>query len=568
MSKKKTGGAPWGGWTPASDFRSGASYNFVPAASEYSKRGGVHIYVRYGRGPSHVTVVDHDSDFMRIKCPDRELLIVANGQRAHIYRPMQGTYDEFYNFSPFWEHSSADLEYGCVMTNYTSYIGKEKRSSGIRRKDFRYGIDQHTKIIADSGGFQLVKGTVDYIDPKELVTWYNDNVDWGMVLDTPLASNGLEIYTRSAKVQAENTRIMMDNKRPGLELLNIIHGAVGKEMDTFRKIVERPDIDRLAVGGIYFGSILSSIDRLCAIMTGGQRYKHYHALGIANITQTIPLMRLSGSDIAPLITSDSSSHLQAANGRKYYKPNGTEALPEVLFYADAGGYHPGGNQLLNCTCPICSVVKYTDVLSMVNSNTITLLLVYHNLFSIQMFQKSLYDRVAGVPVGEAKDALRTLFGNSKAKRKQLQEFFHTLDFVDMVKTSGLADARKEFAFYLPKTDSDTGATKTLFSGIEMEETADPTRDLAILKKYEDAQAGRLKLSSTPERKPAPPKKKKVKLEAEEGAAPEPEVVEPVKLDKAGRKKKNIASATKIGNKAMGVTRSKRPGKQKVKKKKK
>lgn len=541
----------WGDWTPASDFRGGETYQWIAAASEYSKRGGVMAYVRYGRGPNKVTLVSGDSDHLRIACPDRELILIANGNRAHIYRPMEGTFDEFYNFSPFFEHAAGDLNYGCVMTNYTSYIGKETRSSGIRRGSYRH--PDAIKVLADSGGFQLLKETVDFIDPKQLIDWYNDNVDWGMVLDLPINTPGLDIHKRAAKIQAHNTKVMMDNKREGLELFNIIHGNDDAEMNAFRKIVERPDIDRLAVGGIYYGTILHSINRLCGIIQGGQSYKHYHALGVANITQTIPFMRMSGR-LAPLITSDSSSHLQAAMGRKYYQPNGLEALPDVRFFADAGGSVPGSNQFLPCHCPICRVLKYTDVMAMVNSNTITLLMGYHNLYVIQDLQRSLYDRVAHVPLADAKEGIKHLFANSKSKRKQISELMASMDFIEAVEKIGLKEARKDFGYWLLAEEGGAQA-KSMFAGIaagadkrtqkdeltgEEEEyiEPDPVKDNRLLSKYEAYQRGE---SVTP------PKAKKG--------------------EKKAKVKKKKTGATKNGGKTMGVQRAVKPGAKKIKKKK-
>jgi len=435
-------------------------YHFVPAAVSY-RSAVLQIYVTYGKFGKDVVLKEKAPGYIRVQCPDRDLVLIANINSALAYKPMDGTYDEVYTFSPFHEYSVEDLPIEYYMVNYLEFAGKETKSPRVRRAPF----DSRVKAICDSGGFQIYKGDIEYIDPLKLVEWYSENIDLGMVLDIPSDVRGVEFYKRLAKVQAANTEIMMSNKRDTLELFNIFHGTDPKEVEAYRKIVERDDIDRIAVGGLYTGTAMGSTSKLLDILHTGRRYKHYHILGVQNMLQVLPLIRVATNEKI-LITSDSSTWIKKATSKEYYFSPGLEEAPKLLLIGSknnkgySGGYIASGYVTLPCSCPICSVVKYKDVFSCISSMILSQALAYHNLFSSQTYMNGMYDAMKDMTTKEIKEVAIRQFGDSGSARKKrrkahVDDMIRVFDYIDDVTKLGLKEANVKWKFYLPTSYSTT-----------------------------------------------------------------------------------------------------------------
>lgn len=433
-------------------------YSFVPAGCNHSHMGGLGIYVTYKRntGKKSITIRAQGTRHLWAECPDRDLYIVTDSNFANSLRPMQGNYDEYIDLGIFNPVTSVDMSdyMDIFMTNYTTYIGKEQTSPNNKGKDHRDLSDIKPQIMADSGGYQILTGRLDYLDPKEIVGWYNDNVDMGMVLDLPVNIVGADLIKELALVQAKNTQIMMDNKRDSLELINIMHGATDKEKKLFKSICERPDIDRLAMGGFYFTSIVESIRNFYTTIQGGQKYKHVHVLGVANIDQIYLLMRLAHSGVVDHITSDGSSYLQEAVHKRYFVHSHLTDPPDYRDIGDIGGGRPNADKLLPCGCPVCSNIRYMDILSNLNGNIPLCLLTYHNMFAFTKFIRAMDNILAEMTNKELKQFLSIQMKTRSAGRVETPK---GIDFIDHVQAHGLEAAVKKFQFYLSsghKEDSD------------------------------------------------------------------------------------------------------------------
>jgi hypothetical protein len=167
--------------TRQTDAREPGRYKWVPAAILYARDGGTGIYIKYGKYPNRVVLKERGPGYMWIQCPDRELVVTTNQHHFLSYRPMEGTYDEYIHLGVFHDDLMRDLDLEFMMVNYTADIGKEHRSHQTRN----LRLPHNTKIISDSGGFQLFQQRYDYLDPLEIVKWYNSNCDIGLVLDIP-----------------------------------------------------------------------------------------------------------------------------------------------------------------------------------------------------------------------------------------------------------------------------------------------------------------------------------------------------------------------------------------------
>jgi hypothetical protein len=438
-----------------------SNFHWVPAAVHYRQLGGTGIFVRYAKNPNRIVIKEKGEGYHLIQCPDRDLLISINQNKFGAYRPMEGVWDEYIHLGMFHDHLIEDDAPNFFMVNYTADMGRESHSHNTRgEKKFA------TQIISDSGGFQLFQQRLEYLDPYEIVKWYNKNCDIGLVLDIPTRIKDISLYDRLAKVQAANTQVLMDNKCDNLELMNIIHGVTPEHRNIFRRRVERDDITRLALGGFYTGTVLNSIDNFCAELEASQPYKHYHVLGVANPMQVLLLQRMAHKNFAPLITCDSSTFLRKSTVKEYHLFPTTHGNPKFLTTGDVGGYVPSPMACLPCNCRVCSAVKYSDVLMSLSGNfAYVALMAYHNMYSMFRYYQTMSDLMR-LPTPELKSLIKTQFSGSS--RAGYDELIRGLDFIDMIEEEGLAKARKSFQYYLSNlmlgvSQQETRSTGQLFN---------------------------------------------------------------------------------------------------------
>ncbi len=422
-------------------------FRWMPAALEYSNMGGLGCYVRYKRYRDEpVRLRLRDANRVIMECPDRDLCFTRDAHYAWGWRPDETVWDEYVNFSLFHAQPKVDTDLQFWMLNYTDYI----TSSDSPKMRLRDRQPYEGYVVSDSGGFQLAYGRYEWIDPVKLISWYNENVDLGMALDIPTygVSNDDDFRTL-AKAHRKNLDIMVANKRDSLELINIFHGHTAERMAEYRSIVEHPEVDRLALGGSYMGSLLATMDSNFGLMDKlKDRYKHFHVLGVWNILQLIPFMRFASHDVVELMTSDSSTPIQNANARRYaYHP----AVDEKWQMRDLGFISKttqvNHHNTLPCHCPVCSTVKYADVFGVIGGALLTHTLAHHNIFQMNRYVKMMTPLVAELTINELTDLMTAQIGD----RRGGQEAKQGLMFADLVATEGHAAARKKFSAYLGHT---------------------------------------------------------------------------------------------------------------------
>ncbi len=419
------------------------TYRYVPASLTAFKFAGMGLYVKYGNtGVNSIEVKDRRSGHLWLKTPDRELLFVSNTYQQAPFYPSQGTFDEFLNLSPFWENHSGDFGLDFLMTNYTDHIGKA-RSLDNREKHGNNDI----AIISDSGGFQLFTGQMKFIDPLDVIRWYNKNVDIGLVLDIPPSTADHHLLMKVAQIQKRNTAIMMDNKVEGVELMNIFHGLDYDEKNQFREVVERDDIRRIALGGTYFKNVMSSVADLLQIITTGRKYDQYHLLGVTNPVQLFALMRIAANKLAPLVTSDSNTYYRQAINKGYLR---VDTVLSNIAYENIGlkTKKPNIHNMLPCACPVCSRVRYFDIFSILNGLVIDSALAFHNFYKFNQYLMAMED-YCHKSINELKEVFEGQFG--KRAKNLIDEGIKTLKFVDLVKEVGFRAAAKEYRYYIGGT---------------------------------------------------------------------------------------------------------------------
>jgi len=381
------------------------------------------------------------------------------------------------------------------MLNYTAYSNTRTRSPRIRRNG-RNPNRKQPHVLADSGGFQLFSGVKEFIDPLDIVTWYNDNVDWGMVLDVPPIVNDLKYKLRSAEIQARNNEIMLKNKCDNLELVNVVQGHTFEERIKFLDIVDNPDINRLAFPG-YRGSIVSGVADVLRLLTHKRKFKHYHVLGVYNPTKLLPIIKAANiTGNKALVTSDASTAIQGAANKVYHHQQGIYEPAKGLIIGNKG-LIPSVNAILPCSCPVCSVIKYINVLGFLDTQLISNFLALHNIYELGRYtsmmdelartvdDKEYYSVVKHQLKGRSPDTLAALDMISlfqKDKSKALNDYS-----IYFTKTSGGLFSDSLFA-----TEADikerAEADKNLFivKGGDVETSEQKlARQLRVLKGYED-----------------------------------------------------------------------------------
>lgn len=453
------------------DFR---GYAWCPAAVDISLVGGLVGYVRYKmprRQPIYVR--SRSPHKILLDCPDRDILLLKDHVNEDPYVPPPGVWDEVICFSNFMPNSfhSADIPFW--MVNYTAHMGNV---GSHKSRQSRERLDHESYIISDSGGFQLAHGRLANINPDLLIKWYNENVDLGMVLDIPTSHiDTLEEARLLAKAQAVNTERMMQQKRDGLELINIIHGTRADWWEMFYETCHRPDIKRLAVGGAYNMNFLSGLDRLFRTIdtTRPDGYEHYHVLGVWNLLQVIPFMRIQAHDYVPVLTSDSSTHVQNANARNYAFHPSLDSEWRLKPIGFRGNVPLNSEVTLPCTCPVCYTLKYMEIFSVLPGALVTFCLMQHNMFAMNQYVRNMREPVKELSAAELKKLMQAQVGN----RRGFEEAVRGIDFVDSVIKNGHSKTRARYSMALHNDDGveyqDPLATG-LFDSEPVEESTDST----------------------------------------------------------------------------------------------
>lgn len=422
-------------------------YAFVVAGTLYRNFGGLAVYVRYRKGyQNEIRVKQLTNEYVWFICPDREVVIVRNNQNLDAFYPRGESFDECHDFNLFNDEVSkaAGLKY--IMTNFA-------HSSGSRNKRSMSEVPEHkrTTVLSDSGGLQLVarKDKSLIIDPRDLITFYNRNVDAGMVLDVPLAIADEKTTMRAARLQKRNNDIMLEMSR-GVELINIFHGHNEYERAKYRDIVEDPNIPRVALGGVQFNSMLSAMDLIYSTInsSSGLRYKQYHVLGVFLAPYMPLLVKIANTGAnPPHITSDSTSHIQSSANRAYHFQFDITSTSKRLPIGSRASL-PNTGRILPCQCPVCKSIKYMDILGFGIGRFTTELLALHNALEMTRYTDQLQEACSTLTPEE----YHKLAFTQLRHHPQLNEIKQCFDFIEIAadnhdrarrKYSALLNRRKE-----------------------------------------------------------------------------------------------------------------------------
>ncbi len=416
-----------------------SGYSFVMAANLYKAFGGYAIYVKYKGGEANkITIKDQTNSYIWLVCPDRELVIVKNNQDLGAFYPWGDSFDEVVDLNMFNDSVCKGMDIEYVMTNYAHSPGT-KNSRIIATSP----PEERIQFLSDSGGLQLARGLKASIHPIDLVEFYNNNVDGGMVLDLPLHFSDPVITRKAAELQRKNTECMLRHGK-GVELINIFHGQSKEERALFRSIAEDKRVPRVALAGIAHHMPITGTNAILETVTGNFRYKQYHILGV----YTAPLIPLlvkiaNAGDAPPHITSDSTSHIQSSVNKAYHFQfdifHNMKRIP-----IGTRGAILNTSRHLPCQCKVCSTLKYMDILGFVDSSKVSEILAIHNAYEMTRYARQLQEIARTASAKEYNDIVAMqLKGNP-----EVREVKGALEFIDVYAKHGLAAAQKKYPLHL------------------------------------------------------------------------------------------------------------------------
>ncbi len=425
-------------------------FYWVPAGIDNSLEGlGVYVkYKKYRNGP--ITLKRGDDRYLWIDCPDRELVIQRERHYvndSHKIRSLKvEDYDEFVHLNVNSPSLGSDLQLPYAMVNAKVVQGIGNSWYKEDRKN------RHTRVMVDSGGFQIAKQVTDFVDPNEVIHAHNHHGNMGMILDIPFSiTENKDQMKRIARIQNKNTDVLMSKKRDDLELINIIHGMESKYYLPFRDMVERDDIDRVAFGLPKVSGVrLYGFKKAIELITTGRRYKHYHVLGVSDIAKCIPIMWLA-KRTGTLITADSSSPVQYAVNGKMYLYNEVRTKIKTI---EVSRSRTKANRLttLPCSCHLCNIVKYSDIFGYVKSDLPGRVLLFHNVLEFKKYIWTIFSLV------KEADNIQQLFEELKwiLPVDRVEEVKVGLKMVDVGVDYGIKEVEKRFTYHLHFNDPDGG----------------------------------------------------------------------------------------------------------------
>lgn len=269
-------------------------------------------------------------------------------------------------------NSVSDIDYDEMMV--TSYATSMKT---LKELGYRYGMasphhisaatetrrNKHLKLFSDSGGFQLLSGVLDFIDPVELAEYYNRTVDYGIGLDIPVFGHN-DMLMRMIEVMLKNNRLIRRHLVPEAQIYDVSHGSTLKTRALFldRLLKEKELGEGLAIGGIAQNfkdggqrvtTATGTVNLMYTLLKTKGRFKRYHVLGTTSAFFQALYWLIQEYEVAPHITADSTTYVQAPVNNLMLNSKFQGLL---LSSSELPKEHR--STALHCSCPLCAMVKY------------------------------------------------------------------------------------------------------------------------------------------------------------------------------------------------------------------
>jgi len=253
-------------------------------------------------------------------------------------------------------------------------------------------IGKDVLVVGDSGGFQILKGVKEFLEPVRILRWQERNVDVGITLDVPPLNpknlgplNDIERFRKCARMSARFNEIMERNRETNdLILLKVLQGGVKKELEIWYNETKKQKFDGYAL------SIKPPNDPMQVAL-------HTTFIHEKEAPERVHIFLGSGFDVIPTIiyasqlfrhvTFDSSSPFTLGMNYRWYL---TPTFPKFkIRIAPIKGVVPKLKNL-PCDCPVCTTHNCSDFVE--NGPLIALHNLYVFLTYISFVKSLLQDR--------------------------------------------------------------------------------------------------------------------------------------------------------------------------------
>jgi hypothetical protein len=339
---------------------------YVPAGGEgYSDRT---TQIQITNKPNEAETSEHGKLYKRWRAKEKTIVVVNTSTRGGVTSKDQ-----------------ADVIVPTLSSSFLKNCGITKVLAnpihgGFIKEPFE---QQGIESIVDSGGFQMLKGTVDFVDPTNLVKLYNVKANIAMPLDLPVPSAAEHMFWDPvSKMIKANDDFMLKHLKPGIDLAIISHGSTLARRKSRLDVLDRK-ARVIAIAGLGIkpapgvDHVTTALESLMYVV---QRYhksaRYFHVLGITSKFWLFIYALLDSSGYVKSIGADSVSHRLGALVGMY----DTYDFQTISLHKKQT-YH----QAMPCNCPVCFAL---DDIRIVNN---TYVLEAHNLWVRAQWAKLMSD---------------------------------------------------------------------------------------------------------------------------------------------------------------------------------
>lgn len=330
--------------------------HYVPAGVEsYSDR---RVQLQITSKPNAKETTDHGKLFKRWRSFTKTVTMVATTTSKGVFAD-----------------DGADLIVPILNSTFVRNCGLTKILANPIHREFAKAPFKANGIesIVDSGGFQMLRGTTDFVDPDKLVAYYNAQADIGMPLDLPVPSTAEPFFFDAVSQMIKaNDSYMTARLNKGIDLALISHGSSLERRKSRLDVLDRP-ANVVAIAGLGIkplpgtDHVTSAIENMMYVI---HRYhksaRYFHVLGVTSKFWLFIYALLDASGYVKSIGADSVSHrLGALTGMYDTFDFNSVSLTKKLTY----------RQTLPCNCPVCFAVDDMRILNQ------TQILEAHNLWA-------------------------------------------------------------------------------------------------------------------------------------------------------------------------------------------
>lgn len=226
-------------------------------------------------------------------------------------------------------------------------------------KKYDHTFNAHgKKVIVDSGGFQMLRGTADFVHPDDLVTFYNKFGDICMPLDLPLPAS-VEPYhfDNVTRMMKANDDYMLPKLNKGKILALISQGSTTKNrlrrlegLKRTSPVVAIAGLNTLVDGDNSHKIMTALSNGLAVISALRDSTEYFHFLGVTSNLWFILYSIMVGTGYVKRAGGDSVSYrMSSISGVYDYRLGGGSRSTKI----SRDQKLPVGT---HCRCPACKIV--------------------------------------------------------------------------------------------------------------------------------------------------------------------------------------------------------------------